>query len=109
MTEKNMKQSRFNWKNRPPEPKRITDSKNIVSDEELASFLDLDRFDGVRDEELIRDILVLSRIYDRNFDRLLAEGNSLKKETYRKIEELINKVSAYMRELAVIGSGERII
>lgn len=89
-----------------PTPKRIvTDANNIVSDEELEKFLGINGIKN-RDENLIRDILVISRIYDRNFDRLMAEENELKKHNYKIVEDSLNKASSFMRSLALISSGE---
>jgi len=73
----------------------------VLSDDELAVFLELNEFEKY-DREMIRDILIIARLYDRNFNRMKSEDDSMRKSMFFKIENLLNGASIHLRELACI-------
>lgn len=72
-----------------------------VADAELDQFIRVNGYEN-RDREQLRDILIISRIYDRNFERLLSAQNTSKKNIYKFIEKRLEEVSIKLRELALI-------
>lgn len=72
-----------------------------VADAELDQFIRVNGYEN-RDREQLRDILIISRIYDRNFERLLSAQNTSKKNIYKFIEKRLEEVSTKLRELALI-------
>jgi len=81
----------------------------METDAEVKRFIRLNYTDDIKryDFELMRDILTLSKLYDRNFDRIVksTEGEIKdKNRRFKNIEEKLGKVSQLMREAAGIKS-----
>lgn len=75
--------------------------KNVLSDEELSVFLKLNNYEAYN-KELIRDILIIARLYDRNYKRLHNEENYSRKQMYLVAEKCLNDLSIQLRKLASI-------
>ena len=78
----------------------------LITNRELNDFIN-NSFPGRKDvdPELVRDVLMISRLYDRNFERrrkARADGNAVKVNRCYDIEKLLNRLSEVMRNAARI-------
>lgn len=72
-----------------------------VTEEELNKFIELNEFEG-REREMIRDVLTISKVYDRNFLRMKEETNKDRRQMHLIVEKHLNEANFYLRGLAVI-------
>lgn len=88
----------------------LTETENpnftIVTDEELDRFINLglQGGSGIKREDA-RAILLVGRLYDRNFElmrRFKYSDNAVRKKQIERVEKMLNDLSIQLRDLAGI-------
>lgn len=72
--------------------------EDLVTDEDIEVFLKINEISHLQEREVLRDILIISKLYDKNFKRIISEESDIKKKNYRIVEDLLNKTNNFLRE-----------